>query len=177
MAEINLPFWLQEADVNAVKRAAEGFWNTLEAHAQWQNSQLDPLTCNEQLLTLLAWERDIERLPSETLSMFRQRVQHAYINAKDAGSFAGMLAIFERLGIDIIAMYERSYPTDWDVITIHVTEQQLADDNELFNQIINQYGRTCKRYEFTTDAVTGLNLAHIEFGGSQEFNEVTYVPN
>lgn len=173
---VALPFWLAGEDIHYVKAAAESFWNKINQHAQWQNTQIDPLTCNEELLTLLAWERDLERFADETLDIFRFRVNYAYANAKDAGSAAGMIAIFERLGIDIIALYERHYVTDWDVITIQVTEQQLSENNDLFNQIINQYGRTCRRYEFATEANTTLNLANIEFNGSQEFTEVTYVP-
>jgi len=175
MIDIKLPFWLNDENVLAIKNAATGFWQKIQNHVDWQLTQADPLTCNEQILDLIAWEKDVTRLPSETLSMYRNRVNFAFINAQDAGSVAGMFAIFDRLGIDIETMYERHYVQDWDVITIEVTEQQLSTNNDLFNQIIQQYGRTCRRYEFVTVSNLNVNLAVCEFAGSQEFTEVQYV--
>ncbi|WP_102794297.1 phage tail protein [Bowmanella denitrificans] len=176
MSSINLPFWLSGDAVDALKKAADAFWATIRTHAGWQAGQQDAMTCDEPVLELMAWERDITRLKNEDLALYRKRVKYAYHNAKDAGSYAGMLAIFQRLGVDILAMYERVYPQDWDVITIHATEQQLSENGELLHELIRQYGRTTRRYEFSTNASTVQHLAVWEFAGSQEFSEVTYEP-
>lgn len=109
--------------------------------------QTDPLTCSESLLELKAWEKDINRFEGEPISLFRKRVKYAAINAKDAGSVAGFKAIFERLDVGIIAFKERENE-DWDVCTIEVTDDDLSQNSALLQTLIEQYGRTCRRYRF-----------------------------
>jgi P2-related tail formation protein len=176
MTKIDLTFWLSGDILKRLKTAAEQFWNKVQDYAQWPQQQLDALTCHATLLKLLAWERDVDRLPNEPLSVFRLRVKYAYLNARDAGSVAGFKRIFARLNIDIIEMQERNDQVNWDVITILITDSELQANEPLITSIIDQYGRTCRRYELTTYDVTTVNIAVIEFSGSQEFTEVEYVP-
>ncbi|WP_370513295.1 phage tail protein [Pantoea sp. paga] len=114
----------------------------------FKDSQFDPLTCSEPLLNLLAYDRDITRFNGEPLSLFRRRVAFAFINARDAGSVAGFISIFERLGIGYVELVERQPGIDWDVIQVRVSDSQIADNAQLLLQIIQQYGRTCRRYQF-----------------------------
>lgn len=174
---INLPFWLGGNALNKLRLAAQGFWNKIQSYVEWQIQQFDALTCHELILNLLAWERDVKRLDSEPEDVFRIRVKYAYSNAKDAGSKAGFERIFSRLNIQIVDIQERQDQTEWDVITILVTDSQLQENGTLLTNIINQYGRTCRRYELTNYDYSVLNLAVVEFGGSQEFTEVIYEPN
>ncbi len=45
-------------------------------------------------------------------------------------------------------LFERQPDIDWDVILVRVTDSQIADNTQLLIQIIRQYGRTCRRYQF-----------------------------
>jgi len=75
-------------------------------------------------------------------------VKYAFLNAKDAGSKAGFIRIFERLGIGYVEIEERFDVENWDVIKIRLSDSQLAKKTELLNLIIRKYGRTCRRYTF-----------------------------
>lgn len=110
--------------------------------------QMDALTCSESLLKLMAWDRDIQRFDGEPLTLFRKRVKFAAINAKDAGSVAGFIAIFDRLGIGHVEICERLNGRAFDVVRIRLSDEQLAINHQLLNEIIRQYGRTCRRYEY-----------------------------
>ncbi len=70
------------------------------------------------------------------------------MNARDAGSVEGFISIFERLGIGYVELMERQPGIDWDVIQVRVTDSQIATNTQLMIQIIRQYGRTCRRYQF-----------------------------
>lgn len=82
------------------------------------------------------------------MTLFRKRVAFAFVNARDAGSVEGFINIFERLGIGYVELFERQPDIDWDVILVRVTDSQIADNTQLLIQIIRQYGRTCRRYQF-----------------------------
>ncbi|EAT5563884.1 hypothetical protein ABRF96_004643, partial [Salmonella enterica subsp. enterica serovar Chester] len=84
----------------------------------------------------------------EPLELFRRRVAYAFVNARDAGSVEGFISIFERLGIGYVELMERQPGIDWDVIQVRVTDSQIATNTQLMIQIIRQYGRTCRRYQF-----------------------------
>jgi len=124
--------------------------------------QFDPLTCIEPVLNLIAYDRDITRFSGEPLSLFRKRVAYAFINARDAGSVEGFINIFERLGIGYVELVERQPDIDWDVIMVRVTDSQIADNTQLMIQIIRQYGRTCRRYQF--EVITSDSLANTRGG-------------
>jgi hypothetical protein len=91
-------------------------------------------------------------------------VSYAFINAQQAGEVAGFIAIFERLGIGYVELLERQEGLDWDVITVRVTDSQVADNSDLLLEIIRKYGRTCRRYQF--EVITTQEL-HINIGWYQ----------
>ena len=128
--------------------------------------QMDALTCSEPLLNLLAWDRDIQRFNGEPLALFRKRVKYAAINAKDAGSVAGFKRIFERLGIGIVAFKEREDVLEWDVCTIELTDNDVSQNSKLVQTLIEQYGRTCRRYRFKVTYPTTVYLACGQFSHS-----------
>jgi hypothetical protein len=125
--------------------------------------QMDALTCSESVLTLLAWDRDIRRFDGEPLALFRNRVKYAALNAQDAGSVAGFQRIFARLGLGIVAFKEREKADEWDVCTIELTDSDLSRDSKLVQILIEQYGRTCRRYRFQVSYPAVLALAGGEF--------------
>ena len=125
--------------------------------------QMDALTCSENTLELMAWDRDIKRFEGEPLSLLRKRVKYAALNAKDAGSVAGFKRIFERLDIGIVAFKEREDAVQWDVCTIELTDGDISNNTKLVQTLIEQYGRTCRRYRFQVIYQTNLRVASGEF--------------
>ncbi|WP_289283294.1 MULTISPECIES: phage tail protein [unclassified Methylophaga] len=160
MLNIKLPFWISAEQTEALTKAATNYWSKIEAWLRWPLDQMDPLTCTPGMLDLLAWQRDIERFTTEPLDLYRKRVKFALINAQDAGSKAGFIRIFERLGIGYVEIEERVDPVDWDVILVHLSDSQLSENTELLNRIIQKYGRTCRRYQLTviTPIQTGISV-------------------
>ncbi|QCT18478.1 hypothetical protein FEM41_01895 [Jejubacter calystegiae] len=156
-SKMKLPSWMDRGEPAALLRACATFWGRVNDWIQWPLRQFDPLTCSEPLLNLLAWERDISRFNGEPLALYRKRVAYAFVNAQDAGGVAGFIRIFDRLGIGYVELRERQPDIDWDVILVRVTDSQVSDNPDLLLQIIRQYGRTCRRYQF--EVMTSENLA------------------
>lgn len=104
---IKLPCWMNRGEPQKLAAVCKNFWLWLDSWLRWPLQQFNALNCNETLLYLLAWQRDVTRLAGEPLELFRRRVNFAFINAQDAGSTAGFLRIFERLGIGFVGINER----------------------------------------------------------------------
>ncbi|EPB6719816.1 MULTISPECIES: phage tail protein [Vibrio] len=147
-------------------------------------NQFDSLTCSEKLLRLTAWDKDITQFEGEPLDLFRKRVKYAALNAKDAGSVYGFKRIFERLGIGIVAFKERESAVDWDVCTIELTDNTISQNSKLIQTLIEQYGRTCRRYRFQVTYPSELQVNHGEFSHTyaiftaknEESVEVVFTP-
>lgn len=148
LAGIVLPSWMNSGEPLTLLKSTQRLWSEVWGWITWPLQQFDPLTCNESLLSLIAWDRDISRFNGEPLALFRRRVAYAFVNAADSGSVEGFINIFDRLGIGYVELLERQPDIDWDVILVRVTDSQIADNTALMIQIIRQYGRTCRRYQF-----------------------------
>lgn len=146
-----------------LSKGVHQFWLKVRSWLMLPLAQADALTCSESLLTLQAWDKDIERFNNEPLSLLRKRVKFAAINAKDSGSVAGFKAIFERLDIGIIAFKERESASEWDVCTIELTDNDISQNSRLLQTLIEQYGRTCRRYRFQVSYPSTLFIASGEF--------------
>ncbi|HDM8359141.1 TPA: hypothetical protein ACQ31S_001703 [Yersinia enterocolitica] len=175
-----LPVWLNKGEPVKLMRACLAFWQKVYTWIKWPLNQTDPLTCVVPLLNLLAYQRDVTRFPGEPLPLFRKRVHFAFINAKDAGSVAGFIAIFARLGVGYVELLERQPNIDWDVITVRVTDSQVAENSELLMNIIRQYGRTCRRYQYEIITPVDMHIRaghvgceYICYSASTASNEVT----
>lgn len=164
LKKLALPSWMNLDEPAAMLRASRTFWLGVYEWINWPLRQFDPLTCAEPLLKLLAYDRDVTRFNGEPLSLFRKRVAYAFINASEAGSVAGFIAIFARLGIGYVELLERQDGTDWDVIMVRVNDSQISDNSDLLLEIIRKYGRTCRRYRF--EVITALDM-HIHAGWYQ----------
>ncbi|WP_256805991.1 phage tail protein [Pseudomonas kurunegalensis] len=167
MIKLELKFWLAGTELSKLRDAAQAWWERVESWVSWPLQQLDAETCHLVVLDLMAWQRDITRFRGEPESSYRLRVKYAFINAVDAGSTIGFKRIFQRLGIGALEIRERQADRDWDVVQLLLSDQQLSDNSALLDIVIQQYGRTCRRYEFvgTTELTLGLE-AH-EFGHDQ----------
>lgn len=148
LKRLQLPSWMNKGEPATLLRATKRFWEMIYGWLTWPLAQLDPDTCTEPLLNLLAYQRDIQRFNNEPLELYRKRVKYAFINAKDSGSVAGFIDIFKRLGVGYVEINERQPDIDWDVIILRVSDGQIANNPDLLLQIIRQYGRTCRRYRF-----------------------------
>ncbi|HAS1959801.1 TPA: hypothetical protein I4D82_08820 [Enterobacter cloacae] len=168
LPDITLPVWMNKGEPLTLAHASKTLWERVRDWLMFPLAQIDVDTCDEQLLALLAYQRDVERFPGESLSLFRLRVKYAFANAQDAGCMAGFSRIFERLEIGKIQQLERQLQYDWDVILIRINDEQLSRDNTLMMRLVRQYGRTCRRYFFD---VMNENTDHVHPG---HFNCVTW---
>ncbi|AUI87709.1 phage tail protein [Vibrio azureus] len=134
------------------------FWGKLRRVMLYPLAQLDPMTCSERLLAVLAWDRDITRFYQEPTTLFRKRVKYAFVNARDAGETHGFIEIFKRLGVGVVEIDERTPERDWDIITIRLSDKQLANNHDLLATLLQQYGRTCRRYEYQVIDTTPMCL-------------------
>lgn len=168
LPDIQLPSWMNKGEPLTLAHSAKRWWERVYSWLTFPLAQIDVDTCDEQLLNLLAYQRDVMRFPGESLSLYRLRIKHAFINSQDAGSIAGFERIFERLEIGKIQQLERQLQLDWDVIVIRINDEQLSRDNDLMMNLVRQYGRTCRRYFFDV-----LNHT-VTYAYSGYFDCVTY---
>lgn len=168
MIKLQLPFWLDGAELTKLKKAAQSWWESVEGWLCWPLLQMDADTCHITVLDLLAWQRDITRFKAEPESLYRLRVKFAFINARDAGSTAGMKRILERLGVGYVEIEERQPGRDWDVVLLRLSDSQLSQNPELLRVLFQQYGRTCRRYDFVTITPVTLFVAVADFNDDQQ---------
>ncbi|MNN46600.1 hypothetical protein D3C81_1609860 [compost metagenome] len=162
MLKLKLPFWLEGVELSKLRDAAQSWWTKVEQWVSWPLLQLDAETCHLSVLDLLAWQRDIQRFQGEPERLYRLRVKYAFINAVDAGSSAGAVRIFQRLGVGYVEIEERFDSVNWDVVRLYLTDAQLSANPVLLRVLMQQYGRTCRRYEFATitPGTLGMRIAH-----------------
>jgi hypothetical protein len=168
MIKLNLRFWLGGVELEKLTAAAQSWWEKVEGWLRWPLLQLDADSCHLVVLDLLAWQRDITRFKDEPGALYRLRVKYAFINAVDAGSTAGMKRILVRLGIGYVEIEERMPDRDWDVVLLRFSDSQLAKNPELLRVLIQQYGRTCRRYDFVTLTPVALQVAVVDFNDDQQ---------
>ena len=168
MLKLSLPFWLDGVELAKLKAAAQSWWDKAEGWLRWPLLQLDAETCHLSVLDLLAWQRDIQRFHGEPERLYRLRVKYAFINAVDAGSKAGTIRIFERLGVGYVEIEERIPGMDWDVVLLHLSDTQLSENPVLLRVLMQQYGRTCRRYDFVTITPVSLSIRVADFNDDQQ---------
>ncbi len=168
MIKLNLPFWLDGPQLTKLKAACQSWWGKVEGWLQWPLLQMDAETCHLTVLDLLAWQRDISRFKDEPESLYRLRVKFAFINAVDAGSTAGLKRILQRLGVGYVEIDERMPDRDWDVVLLRLSDSQLSQNPELLRVLIQQYGRTCRRYDFVTITPVSLRIVAVDFNDDQQ---------
>lgn len=146
MDKTQLPSWLDGANVTKLAKATEQYWQKVEQQLQHWLTQQQSETASTAILDLLAWERGIQRLPNEAYALYAKRVQLAHVNAKDSGSAQGLERIFKRLGFGYAAVNERVPGLEWDQIQIEMLESEFAGKEALVLELIQTYGKTCRRY-------------------------------
>ena len=151
-----IPFWLKlkgsVAETQKLIDASHELWLKVITWLCLPQTLIDPETAPLELVDDLAWERRITRLDVEPEASYRLRVKHAFANEKDAGSNAGIIRIFERLGIQGVTIEQRLDNFPWDFIRITFTDEQLSEYGVYLLEVIRLYGRTCRRYIFNNDS-------------------------
>lgn len=168
--KITLPVWMNRGEPVKLANASIKYWERTYQWLKFPIMQFDPLTCDERLLFLYAYQRDVKRLKNEPLALYRKRIKHAHANAKDAGAVVGFKNIFERLEIGTVQILERQAGYDWDVIILRLSDNQLTNNQELLTEIIRQYGRTCRRYFFEIVFVQKMHFKCGDFSNNQRYN-------
>ncbi|WP_018929243.1 phage tail protein [Pseudomonas umsongensis] len=168
MIKLSLRFWLGGTELTKLTAAAQSWWEIVEGWLRWPLLQLDADNCHLVVLDLLAWQRDITRFKDEPEALYRLRVKYAFINAVDAGSTAGMKRILQRLGVGYVEIEERMPDRDWDVVLLRFSDTQLSQNPELLRVLIQQYGRTCRRYDFVTITPVPFRIAVVDFNDDQQ---------
>ncbi|WP_061008759.1 phage tail protein [Vibrio sp. CUB2] len=148
--EIKLRYWMGRGELAKFARAMRNYWGHVKSAFEMPLQQHDPLTAPMALVNILAWQREIERLGQEPEKLFRIRVAHAYGFARDAGSIAGWEDMFAKLGYPHIVQDERLEDINWDVISLKIKDSDLTNIPNLLDTVIRQYGRTCRRYQYTS---------------------------
>ncbi|KNX80118.1 phage tail protein [Pseudomonas sp. BW16M2] len=168
MSPLKLPFWLAGTELTKLKDAAQAWWARVTEWLRWPLLQMDAETCHLTVLDLLAWQRDITRFKDEPERLYRLRVKFAFINAVDAGSTAGLKRILRRLGVGYVEIDERLAGRDWDVVLLRLSDSQLSENPELLRVLIQQYGRTCRRYDFVSITPVTLRIGAAQFNDDQQ---------
>jgi hypothetical protein len=158
-----LPSWMSKGEVVKLATTAHQWFSLLREWTLLPLKQLDPMTCSETILDLIALQRDIERFETEPLDLYRLRVRYAYVNARDAGSVEGFKRIFDRLGVGYVEIEERMEGQDWDVVDIRLSDTQLAGNERLLSVLIQHYGRTCRRYGWKIITPIPIDIQVAEF--------------
>lgn len=158
---IKLRFWQGKGELARLGQVIHRYFDTFQDRLRLVLGSVDAETCSGELLDLLAFQRDIDRLSGESDARFRKRVQFAAANARDAGSKAGFDRIWARLELGKLEQIERFDPVDWDVIKLRINEAVFAELEQYLDTLIQMYGRTCRRYR--TESVTFPDAAFVAF--------------
>jgi hypothetical protein len=167
IAEIELPTWLNGVDTTALANVAKTYWQNLERNLLWWLEQLDEEVAALPILDLLAWERGINRLDGESVELYALRIKHAVANSEDAGFDIGLERIFKRLGFGYIEINSHVENYDWDMVQVSLIEDEFIDKQALVEELIRQYGRTCRRYFLSVLSVIDSYVV----GGLVEFEK------
>ena len=169
MKNIKLPFWMSKGELKKLSQAAQHFWEMTEKYISLPLTKTDLLTCDLNLVNQEAWQRKITRLDGESELVYRKRVNYAFLNAQDAGMTIGIKNIFKRLDIPVYDIKERQPERDWDIVTIELDDATLSDNRDLVNLLIQTYGATCRRYEYTvSNTIKNLNSFHGEMSWTHQ---------
>ncbi|ETK13846.1 hypothetical protein H097_26723, partial [Pseudomonas sp. FH4] len=76
--------------------------------------------------------------------------------------------ILQRLGVGYVEIDERMPDRDWDVVLLRLSDSQLSQNPELLRVLIQQYGRTCRRYDFVTITPVSLRIVAVDFNDDQQ---------
>jgi len=160
----NIATWLNKGYAEKLVKSAESFWGDAKNWMIWAVNQKNEQECQEPILSLIAWERLTEQIKNEPKDLYRKRVQHAFINTVEAGEISSIKEIFSRLDIDVINVTERIDGRDWDIIAIDFSSATTSKYGDILPEVIQLYGRACRRYEFAVKSHVNVDFSIASLG-------------
>lgn len=160
---VDLRFWESAGQMGKIAEIGDKWWDKVQGWLNWLPQQIDVDNAPIELVNLIAYQRDISRFQNEEEQLYRRRVKYAFLNAKSAGEYLGFFEIWQRLQLGMLEQQERISKEDWDVIQLVIDEDIFAKNQQLFDFIIRKYGRTCRRYWYTTQKKQPLGVRAFEF--------------
>ena len=167
MTVIELVFWLSGAGFTKLKQAAIAYFDLMKHRLEYPLRQLDPLTCDDGFLFLHAWNYLIPTIKDESSESYRSRIANAYINQLQAGSAIGLEEILNRLGVDFVTIEERKEGQPWDLIIITTPADGYSGNQEVLDNLIQRFGRTCRRY--TVEEFQSLSIETYGVGFEMDY--------
>jgi len=164
--KLKLIFWLNAGNLKQYATFLNTWYETVKGWLTFPVNQFDVDTAHLDLVDLYAWQRDVERFTAEPEWLYRSRVKHAYQNARDSATVAGFKRIWQRMGLGTLIIEERMQGRDWDIVALTISDSVISDHPELLDIIIEKYGRTGRRYEWTTDIQIKINVRCANFGNT-----------
>ncbi|MEZ9124929.1 hypothetical protein AB4098_22240 [Vibrio cyclitrophicus] len=168
LPEFKLKHWMGKGEILKLANVLLGYWDAIKAVLEWPLQQLDPMVAPIEFVDLIAWQRDIERLPEEPEEIYRIRVNFAYSFAAGGGSEVGWEDMFAKLGYPHIKIDERLNYYPWDIVSVKVNDGDINDVPGLMDAIVRQYGRTCRRYSFDVTTTANFHVSVAEFSHTHE---------
>lgn len=144
----SIPFWMKGKEIVKICSAGLNIWDDFKESLLHVRNQSHLDLCELKALDLHAWARGVKRLPGEQDESYRKRVRFAKEFRHNAGQFDGMQQLIKDLGAENAKIYERHPEFNWDEIFIELNPEKQELSFELWQQIIREYGRTCRRYVF-----------------------------
>lgn len=149
-----MPIWMNGNNTQALKRTTERWWEQVFAWLHAPHELGDAMTAPLAIVDLYAYQRGIDRQPRENERLYRLRVQHALINAKEAGTYTGIQRIFARLEMPVYGLAERLAGHDWDMIKVEADLQDYLAHSTGLHIVLEAYRRTCRRWLVEVQAPT-----------------------
>ncbi len=158
MINLKMPNWAQGSFFVRLLNAAQAWFEKVAGWIAWPLEQLDVATCHVALLDAYAYQRYVNKITGEPLSLYRLRIQTAFINAKEAGTINGLKNILQRLGIDIISINQKVDGRHWAVVEIEVSQVVLSQFGAVIQELMSTYGKLCRTYEIKVISPLALNV-------------------
>lgn len=145
-----LPLWMKkvkEGEIYKIGKVIELLINDLSGWYQEAAIQLNIDTCHDEIVDLYAWESHLYQVRGESKDLFRLRVKNAFLTAQESGYKHGLEKILTEHGVSNFTVQERVPGEDWDKIYIEFDNEELLNvPSEVLDQILQEWGRTCRRY-------------------------------
>lgn len=155
-----LPFWLSGSQLLNLAAASKAYFTRWENWINEALAQASIADCSLAALEEHAVFRGIDRLPGETVAVWRVRVQNAFEAARKAGSRKGFEEILTAHGVTGYSVEERVAGLDWDIVLVNLDPDTLSVDSDTLIRIFARWGRPTRRFS------VGHSLTNTAFIGS-----------